>query len=157
MSKALIVFNASHRGTRLAAEEIARGISREGRVATIVSSVEEVSAEKLEASGIVVLGSPASLRDATREVHELTSILPAGALDRKTVSVFDAGPGFRHGAGAQKLRDSLREVDPNLHLASPGISVVFDRHHGGLPEEEVSRCRQFGEHLAGLAFARGSA
>lgn len=157
MAKALIVFNSAHRETRLAAEEIARGISREGVVATIVSSVEELSTAKLESSGIVVLGSPASVREATREAHDLTALLACGLLDRKTVSVFDAGPGDRHGAGAQKLRDSLLAVDPSLHLAAPGISVVTDRHTGGLPEREVSRCRQFGEHLAGLAVARGLA
>jgi flavorubredoxin len=157
MARALVVFNSSHRETRLAAEEIALGISRGARVVTMVSSLEELSPEKVEASGIVVLGSPASAREAAREVHELAAVLAAGALDRKTVSVFDAGTTSRHGAGARKLRESLQDADPALHLASPGISVVVNRTNGELPESEVARCRQFGEHLAGIAFAVGSA
>lgn len=157
MSRALVVFDVSHRETRLAAEEIALGISRAGHVVTVVSSWEELSPEKIEASGIVVLGSPASARQAAHEIHELTTVLAAGALDRKTVSVFDAGPTARHGAGARQLRQSLQNADPALHLAAPGISVVIDRSARELPEEEVARCRQFGEHLAGLAIAIGSA
>ena len=152
-----MVFNSSHRETRLAAEEIALGISRGARVVTVVSSLEELSAEKVEACGIVVLGSPASAREAAREVHELVAVLAAGALDRKTVSVFDAGTTSHHGAGARQLRESLQDADPALHLASPGISVVVNRSSGELPESEVARCRQFGEHLAGIAFAVGSA
>jgi len=157
MARALGVFNASHRETRLAAEEIALGISRAGRVSTVVSSLEELSADKLQASGIVVLGSPASAREAAREVHELAALLGTGLLDRKTVSVFDAGPTARHGAGARKLRESLQDADPALHLASPGISVIVNGASGELPEEEVARCRQFGEHLAGIAVSLGSA
>jgi len=152
-----VVFNSSHRETRLAAEEIALGISRAAHVVTVVTSLEDVSTAKVEASGIVVLGSPASAREAAREVHELASVLAAGALDRKTVSVFDAGTTARHGAGARKLRESLQDADPALHLASPGISVVINRSSGELPESEVARCRQFGEHLAGIAMAVGSA
>jgi flavorubredoxin len=157
MPRALVVFHAGHHETRLAAEEIALGISRAGRMVTVVSSFEELSTETVRASGLVVLGSPASAREAVREAHELAPMLASGALDRKTVSVFDAGLPALHGAGARKLRESLRESDPSLHLASPGISVVIDRSSGELPDEEVTRCRQFGEHLAGLAFAVGLA
>ena len=155
MAQALVVFDSSHHETRLAAEEIAVGISRTARVVAVVSSWKDLSAEKVEASGIVVLGSPASAREAAREVHELAAVLIAGALDRKTVSVFDAGTTSRYGAGARKLRESLQDADPALHLASPGISVVVNRSSGELPDSEVARCRQFGEHLAGIAAATG--
>jgi flavorubredoxin len=157
MARALVVFNAAHRETRLAAEEIALGISRAARVVTMVSSLEDLSLEKLDAAGIVVLGSPASAREAAREVEGLSAAIAHGALDRKTVSVFDAGTTASHGAGARKLRESLLDADPALHLASPGISVVVRPSSDELPEAEVARCRQFGEHLAGIAVAVGSA
>lgn len=156
MGKALVVFDPSHRETRLAAEEIAVGISRTAGLVTVVSSWEELSVEKVETSGIVVLGSPASARDAAREVQELAPVLVAGGIEHKTVSVFDAGPSARHGVGVRTLRESLRSTDPALRLASPGISVVLRGSRHELPEEEVVRCRQFGEHLAGIAVAAGS-
>jgi len=156
MAKALVVFNAHHHETRLAAEEIARGMAGAGPVVAVVSSVEELSPRKLEGFGIVVLGSPASVREAAREAYELTTVLPVGALDRKTVSVFDVGSLSRHGDGARKLREAFQAIDPGLHLASPGISVVVDRASGELPDAEAARCRQFGERLAGLAVAAGS-
>jgi flavorubredoxin len=157
MGKALVVFDPSHRETRRVAEEIAVGLSRAGRVVTVVTSWSELSAKKVETSGIVVLGSPASAREASREAHDLAALLVAGGLDRKTVSVFDAGPNARHGVGAKALRQSLQETDPALRFASPGISVVVRGARHELPEEEVVRCRQFGEHLAGIALAAGSA
>lgn len=156
MGRALVVFDASHRETRLAAEEIAFGISHAAGLVTVISSWKALSVEKVEASRIVVLGSPASARDAAREVQELAPVLVAGGIERKTVSVFDAGPSARHGVGARTLRQSLRTTDPGLRLASPGISVVLRGSRRELPEEEALRCRQFGEHLAGIAVAAGS-
>jgi flavodoxin len=157
MSRALVVFNASHRETRRAAEEIAAGISRAGRVTPMLSSLEELSDEKVAASGIVVLGSPSSAREAAQEVHDLAHLLASGALARKTFSIFDAGPTARHGAGARKLRASLRETSPSLRLASPGISVVVNGASGEMAEPEATRCRQFGEHLVDLAESFGLA
>lgn len=156
MVKALVVFNAHHLETRLAAEEIARGIADAGPVVPVVASVRDVSAGKVKGFGIVVLGSPTSPRDASREARELTTILPVGTFDRKTVSVFDVGPPAHHGEGVRKLREAFLAVDPSLHLASPGISLVVDGDSGELPEEEVARCRQFGERLTGIAAATGS-
>lgn len=156
MAKALVVFNSQHHETRVVAEEIARGMSGAGPVVAVVSSVEELSAGKVKEFGIVVLGSPASAREASREARELTAAIPVGALDRKTVSVFDVGPAALHGGGARKLREAFQTVDPGLHLASPGISVIVDRTSGELPDEEVARCRQFGERLTGIAVATGS-
>ena len=157
MPRALVVFNAHHLGTRWAAEEIARGITDAAPLLTVISSVEELSEEKVAASGIVVLGSSGSARDAAREVEQLSARCPPGSLLRKTVSVFDAaGPG-QHGEGARQLRESLREVVPALHLAAPGISVDVGRRRRGLSEPEAARCRQFGEHLAEVARAAGSA
>jgi len=157
MTKALILYNRHHQETRLAAEEIARGLSGAGPVLAVVSSVEELSFRKVQGFGIVVLGSPASPREASREARELTAALPAGALDRKTVSVFDVGPAASHGEGAEKLREALRQSDPGFHFAAPGISVVLETRAHELSEEEVARCRQFGERLNGLATAAGAA
>ncbi|HYA10344.1 MAG TPA: hypothetical protein VEH10_01545 [Thermoplasmata archaeon] len=157
MAKALVVFNADHLETRVVAEEIARGMSGAGPVVATVASVHEVSAGKIKPFGIVVLGSPASSREANREARELTSVLPVGALDRKTVSVFDVGPAAHHGVGARVLREAFQTVDPGLHLASPGISVVLNDPRRELADEEVARCRQFGVHLTGMAVAAGRA
>ncbi len=157
MVRAMVVFNAGDRATRLAAEEIALGIARAGRITTVVSSLGHLSPERVAACGIVVLGAPASAREADREVHALQSVLAAGALERRTVSVFDVGPSSRRGAGVRRLRASLQDADPSLHLSAPGISVLVGRVGRELPEPEVTRCRQFGEHLAGLAVAEGTA
>jgi flavorubredoxin len=155
MARALVVYSGADGATRHAAEEIASGMSRAGGVTTLIASVEEVRAERIAASDIVVLGSPASAREAVRELRHLTEILPAGTLERKTVSIFDAGTTGHRGAGARKLREVLREVDPGLQLATPGISLVVDRARRELSEPELARCRQFGEHLAGVAAAAG--
>lgn len=149
------MFNSHHLETRVAAEEIARGMSGAGPVLAVVASVEELSAGKVKPFGIVVLGSPASAREASREARDLTSVIPVGALDRKTVSMFDIGPPARRGGGVRKLREAFQAVDPSLHLASPGISLVVDGASGELPDEEVARCRQFGERLTGMAVAAG--
>jgi flavodoxin len=157
MGKALVLYSARDVATRWAAEEIARGIAGAGRVVPTVVGFEELLPERVLASDIVVLGSPASARAALAEMRHLEEILPPGILDRKMVSVFDAGPIGRHGAGARMLRETLARDDPALHLAAPGISVAVDVARHELPEPELARCRQFGAHLAGIAAAHGSA
>jgi flavorubredoxin len=156
LTRALVVCDPGHWASRQAAEEIAQGISRNGRIAPVVASGSEVSEEKLRASAIVVLGSAASAREAAREVRGLTTLLRTGRLDRKVVSVFDAGPARLHGAGVRALVRTLQATDPALHLSAPGISVGTRGERHELPEEEVVRCRQFGEHLAELAGAVGT-
>jgi flavorubredoxin len=156
MAKALVVYSTDERATRRAAEEIARGIAGAGRVIPTVVGVEELLAERVQASDMIILGASASAKAAVREMRHLEEILPPGILDRKMVSVFDAGPADLHGAGARTLRRTLARDDPALHLVAPGISVTVDAARRELPEPELSRCRQFGEHLAGLVAARGS-
>ncbi len=155
MTRALVVFDPAHRETRRAAEAIAEGIARGGRIVPVLSSRAELSAEKLLGSGVVVLGSPASTREAVRELRGLAGLLRQGVLDRKVVSVFDAGPSRCHGGGVRALVDSLHRVDPALRLAAPGISVGVRGTTHELPEGEVVRCRRFGERLAELARAAG--
>ena len=155
MTRALVVFDPAHWETRQAAEEIAQGISRAGRIAPVVAGGSDVSEEKVLASAIVVLGSPTSARGAARELRDLTALLRTGLLDRKVVSLFEAGPTGPHGAGARAVLRSLRVTNPALHLAAPGISVGVRGKEHELPEEEVARCRQFGERLAELAGAAG--
>lgn len=156
MPRALVVFDAHHRATRLAAEEIARGITEAAPLTATISCVEELSAEKVAACRIVVLGCSGSAREAARELEQLSARVSPVALVRKTVSVFDAGVAGQHGPGARQLRASLLEAAPALHLAAPGISVAVVRRQSGLAEEEAVRCRQFGEHLAEIALAAGS-
>lgn len=155
VTRALVVFDPAHWETRQAAEEIAQGMSRAGRIAPVVASGAEVSEEKVLASAIVVLGSPTSARGTARELRELPALFRAGLLDRKVISLFEAGPTGPHGAGARTMLRSLRVTNPALHLAAPGISVEVRGREHVLPETEVARCRQFGEHLAEVAGAAG--
>jgi hypothetical protein len=122
----------------------------------VISRVDELSPEKVRASGIVVLGCSGSAREAAREVEQRTARFPPTTLVRKSVSVFDAGAAGQHGPGARQMRESLLEVAPGLRFASPGISVAVPTHRADLPEEEVVRYRQFGEHPAEVARAAGS-
>ena len=156
VSRALVVYSTGAACTRVAAEAIADGITRAGRVSTVVASVHALQASRLDRSDIVVLGSEASDRAALAELRLLSALLPATALEAKMVSVFDAGPRGRCGHGARRLREGLRAADPALHLAAPGISLEVDPRSHELPEPELLRCRQFGEHLAGIAAAAGT-
>jgi flavorubredoxin len=156
MSNALVVYAAESAATRWAAEEIARGLAGAGRVVPTLVGAAALGAERVERSDLIVLGVPASARAARREVREMEGRLPRGLLDRKLVSLFDAGPPGQHGAGARTVRELLAEDDPALHLAAPGISVGVDGGLRGLPEAEQARCRQFGAYLAGIVAASGT-
>jgi len=153
MANALIVFDSWYGNTRLVAEEIARGISSTGRVTTTVTSVQELSPPRLRQYDIIVIGSPNHLGTATRSVKRLLHRMAQERLDTKTVSLFDTCFRRQTASVTLQMKQALNREDPNLHLASPGISVVVDGMKGQIHEGEVSKCREFGERLAGMALA----
>jgi flavorubredoxin len=153
MTNAVIVFDAWSGSTRLVAEEIARGISSTGRVTTTVASVQEFSPPRLHDYDIIVIGSPNHLGTATRPVKRLLHILAEERLDTKTVSLFDTCVSRQTGAASLRMKETLNREDPSLHLASPGISVVVDGARGPIHEGELTKCREFGARLAGIALA----
>lgn len=153
MANALIVFDSWYRNTRLVAEEIARGMSSTGRVTTTVTSVQELSPPRLRDYDIIVIGSPSHQGAATRPVKELLHQLALDRLDTKTVSFFDTHLPRQTGGATLRMKQTLNREDPSLHLASPGISVYVDAVGGPLHEGEESKCREFGERLAGIALA----
>jgi len=153
MPSALIVFDSWYGNTRLVAEEIARGISSTGRVTTTVTSVQELNPPRMRQYDIIVIGSPNHQGAATHSVRRLLHELALERLDSKTISLFDTCSRRQSAPVTIKMRRALTHDDPSLHLASPGISVVVDGMQGPIHEGEVSKCREFGARLAGMALA----
>jgi len=147
-TKALVVFDSVYGNTRLAAEEIARGLSQSGSVEVTIASVGKFDARKTRDYPIVVLGAPNHLGNASKAMREFLPQLGAGTLLRKRVALFDTCYADQTGVAVRKMEALLREREPNLHFALSGLSVVVESSKGPVRQGDLLKCRQFGVRLA---------
>jgi len=148
MTKALVVFDSVYGNTRLAAEEIARGLSQSGSVEVTLARVEKLDPGKAKEFPIIVIGSPNHLGNASKTMRQFLPRLGEGALLRKRVALFDTCYADQTGVAVRKMEELLREREPNLHLSLSGLSVVVEGSKGPVRQGELLKCRQFGMRLA---------
>jgi flavodoxin len=134
--------------TRLAAEEIARGLSQSGNVVVTIASVEKLDPAKAREFPIVVIGAPNHLGNASKSMRDFLPRLGNGALLRKRVALFDTCYAHQTGIAVRKMEEILREKEPNLHLSLSGLSVVVEGSKGPVRQGDLLKCRQFGMRLA---------
>ena len=147
-TKALVVFDSVYGNTRLAAEEIARGLSQSGTVVVTIASIDKLDPERARDFPIVVIGAPNHLGNASKSMREFLPHLGEGVLLRKRVALFDTCYADQTGVAVRAMEQILRDREPNLHLALSGLSVVVEGSKGPVRQGDLLKCRQFGMRLA---------
>lgn len=142
------MFDSVYGNTRIAAEEIARGLAQSGFVEVTIASVGKFDARKAREFPIVVLGAPNHLGTASRAMRDFLPQLGGGALLRKRVALFDTCYADQTGVAVRKMEEILRENEPNLHLSLSGLSVVVESSKGPVRQGDLLKCRQFGMRLS---------
>lgn len=134
--------------TRIAAEEIARGLAQSGLIEVTIATVGKFDPKKAREYPIVVLGAPNHLGTASKAMRAFLPQLGDGALLRKRVALFDTCYADQTGVAIRKMEEILREREPNLHLSLSGLSVVVEGSKGPVRQGDLLKCRQFGMRLA---------
>jgi len=89
MGKAVIVYESKYGNTRLAAEEIIKGMKEVSEIGIVLSELKEVDLNQVKESEIILIGSPNHLGTATRSIRKFIDNLGKLGLDGKAVAVFD--------------------------------------------------------------------
>lgn len=147
MVTALVVYDSWYGCTKAVADEVARGLSHDGRVATVVAHVREVTAAQVLEHEIIVIGSPDHHGGPTLPISRLLSELRGRDLRGKRFAFFDTSFLRGHGRVTAKMEFALRHRNPFVSPPFLGVSVVVQRPRGPILPGELSKCRELGRSI----------
>lgn len=147
MVSAIVLYDPWYGCTRAVADEVARGISSDGRVSTVVATVREVTPEHALEYDIIVVGSPSHHGGPTQGVERLLTVLRRHDLRGKRFAFFDIGFVRGRGRVTARMEALLRYRNPFVSYPFLGLSVVVERPHGPLVPGELSKCRELGRSI----------
>lgn len=144
MESAVVVYDPWFDCTRLAAEQIATGISLDGRVPAVVSHAHEVTARHVQEHDLVVVGSPDRHGAPTPIVAQLLTALRDFDLRAKRLAFFETTFIRSRGRTTARMAEILRRNNPYVLPPFPAVSVLVQRPHGPPLPGQLSICREFG-------------
>jgi flavorubredoxin len=151
MTTAIVVYDAWYGCTQAVAEEVARGLSSDGRVVTVVANVKTVKARQVLGHDIIVVGSPNHRGGPTARIRRLLEQLRAVDLYGRRFAFFDTCFAPAHGRAVSKMEAILRHRSPYLFPSFMSLSVMVRRSRGPILPGELSKCRALGKSIrAGL-------
>jgi flavodoxin len=147
MTTAIVVYDAWYGCTKVVAEEVARGLSADGRVATVVANLKEVDARQVLEHDIIVVGSPNHLGGPTNRIRQLLEEFRTFDLRGLRFAFFDTCFGPDHGKTVGRMEAILRDRNPFVSPPFMGLSVIVRSPRGPIMPGELSKCRELGRSI----------
>ena len=147
MTTAIVVYDSWYGCTKFVAEEVARGLSADGRVGTVVANVKEVNVRQVLEHDIIVIGSPNHLGGPTNRVRQLLEEFRTYDLRGLRFAFFDTCYGPDHGKTVGRMEAILRDRNPFVSPPFMGLSVIVRSPHGPIMPGELSKCRELGRSI----------
>jgi len=144
--KVLVVYHGWFGNTKKAAIAIAEGLKQAGKVHVECKSVKQAKAEESVSSDLLVFGSATHLGNMTGKMRGFIRQLKKFEVRNKKGAAFDTRfAGMKNGA-LEKIEKILRDL--GMKLVVPGLPVTVSGMRGPLRNEEIEKCKQFGQKLA---------
>lgn len=127
---------------------IAEGIKTgEGNEVT-VENVKNIDLNREDTYDIIIIGAPNHVGRHTKPVKKFINGLTNAALKGKSYAVFDTYMSKDYQKAVKKMEKQISEVMPDLTKASPGLSIKVGGMKGPIVEEDLPKCKEFGQKLA---------
>jgi len=147
MTTAIVVYDAWYGCTKIVAEEVARGLSADGRVATVVANLKEVDGRQVLEHDIIVIGSPNHFGGPTTRIRHLLEEFRTFDLRGRRFAFFDTCLARDHGKVVGKMERILRDRNPFVSPPFMGLSVIVHGPRGPIMPGELSKCRELGRSI----------
>lgn len=151
MVKVFVVYDTKYGNTKLAAENILKGIKEVEGIETAIGYAKEIDPAKVADYDAIVIGAPNHMASPTRTMKKFVDELAKLGLKAKDAAVFGtyAGKARTVDRAVKKLEKIVEKKLPNLNLISPGLSVRVNGITGPVVEGELPKCVDFGKKIAG--------
>lgn len=148
MTKVIVVYESKHGNTKLVAETIIEGMKKVKGIETVLSELKKVDLNEIPDYDAILVGSPNHFGGPTRGVKKFINKLGKLNLKGKSAAVFDTYMGGNFEKAAKKMEKKINEKVPGLKLVAPGLSIKVQGMKGPILEEELPKCKEFGNKIA---------
>jgi flavorubredoxin len=148
--KVFVVYDTKYGNTKLAAENILKGIKEGKGIETAIGYAKEIDPAKLADYDALVIGAPNHMASPSRTMRKFVDELAKLDLKAKDVAVFGTYAGRERTVdrAMKKLEKIVQKKLPKLNLISPGLSVRVNGVTGPVVEGELPKCVDFGKKIA---------
>ncbi len=147
MASAVIVYDSWYGCTKAVADEIARGLSGEGRIPTVVAHVKDTSPEQLLRHDVIVIGSPCHFGAPTPRIRDLLQKMRTLDLRGKRLAFFDTCFSSDRGRVTARMETMLRNRNPFVSPPFLGLSVMVEETRGPVAPGEMGKARDLGRTI----------
>lgn len=148
MTKVIVVYESKHGNTKLVAETIIEGMKKVKGIETVLSELKKVDLNEIPDYDAILVGSPNHFGGPTRGIKKFINKLGKLNLKGKSAAVFDTYMGGNFEKAAKKMEKKINEKVPGLKLVAPGLSIKVQGMKGPILEEELPKCKEFGNKIA---------
>ena len=145
--RVLIVYDTKHGNTQKVGEMIGEGIKTGESNEVIIENVIDVDLNKEQTYDLILIGSPNHVGRHTKSINKFIKNLSTAQLNGKSYAVFDTYMSKDYEKAVKKMEKKISEVMPDLTRASPGLSIKVGGMKGPIVEEDLSKCKEFGQKL----------
>jgi len=142
--KVVVIYDSKYGNTKQVGEEIIAGLKDIMDTQANMSEVDQINFDDVIAADAFFIGSPNHFGKATRSIRKFIDELGKINLNRIPVAVFDTYIGGDFEKTVKKMEKQLIEKVPALKVITPGLSIRVKGARGPVPEEELTKSRQFG-------------
>jgi flavorubredoxin len=144
----MVAYESKYGNTRLVAEAIIEGMKEVEEIETVLSEIKEVDPNKVPDYDAILIGSPNHWGGPTRGVRKFIDKLSKLNLDGKLFAVFDTYLGRDFEKAVKKMEKRINEKVPGMKKIASGLSIRVQGMKGPILEEELSKCKEFGNKIA---------
>jgi menaquinone-dependent protoporphyrinogen IX oxidase len=148
--KVFVIYDTKYGNTKLAAENIVKGMREVEGIETAISYVKEIDIGTVADYDAIVLGAPNHMGRPSRTMKKFVEKLAELDLKAKNVAVFGTYSGTVRPVdrAVKKMEKMVAKKLPSLNLISSGLSVRVNGIPGPIVEGELPKCVEFGKKIA---------
>lgn len=148
MVKLIVVYESKYGNTKLAAENIIKGVNEVGGVEVSLRELKELDPNSLHNYDAILIGSPNHMGGPTGGIKGLIDKFGDLQLKGKMFAVFDTYMRKDFEKAVRKMEKRIREKAPEMRQLVPGLSIKVQGMKGPVAEGELSKCHEFGKKVA---------
>jgi flavorubredoxin len=148
--KVFVIYDSKYGNTKIAAENILKGIKQVEGIEVAIGYVKEVDSQSVGSFDALIIGAPNHMASPSRTMKKFVEKLVDLDLKATKVAVFGTYSGRIRAAdrAVKKLEKLVEKTLPKLKFLSPSLSIRVKGVTGPVSEGELIKCIEFGTRIA---------